>query len=268
MNRVHLDADVPAALRARAAMSRRGGGRGSVRRGGGGGGTPEFNPASISGLVIDLDARDVAAGAFTSIASRVNGYVFNGNATRDTAVNGRPTVSLNGSQILSSSATLSQISGVSAVTMILGAIDTNTGTAIVCDYGPNPGVSAVAFELYVTATIFANYLRGDVGTSSYSIAETLATARVLSTVLDKSLASGEASLIRRDGVVVTPTVITSNNNGNTFGNLNLHIGARAGPSLGWAGGFTKFLLFNRALTAGELQQCERLIGSLSSISVA
>ena len=144
---LHLDASIPAALahtrrrasllsvsddRARAAMNRRTGSRGGMRRGGGGVPVDAAEAAinAVSGLVVNLDARDLSAGAITHWFDRKYGYDFAGTATRNAAINGQPTVSGNGTtDILTSTAAISQISGSQAVTVVAVMQDTFVAAA-------------------------------------------------------------------------------------------------------------------------------------------
>ena len=98
-------------------MSRRNGGRGGRR----GIATPVsgFNPNAVLGLVIDLDARDLTAGAVTSWTDRKNGYSFSGTATRDAVINGSASVTFNGSSDILTSASVTHLAAKSAITMVV-----------------------------------------------------------------------------------------------------------------------------------------------------
>lgn len=96
-----------------------------------------FNPDSVSGLVIDLDARALTPGAVTSWTDRRSGYVLTGNATRDSQMNGYPSVTFNGStdDLRTTGNAITQFNGIAAVTSIIIMKDTVSGTGQWWPYG-------------------------------------------------------------------------------------------------------------------------------------
>lgn len=256
---------------ARSSQNRRSNGRGSFRRGGGGGdplAAAEAAIAAMSGLVINLDARDKSAGAIASWIDRQYGYDFAGTATRDATINGRPTITGNGtSNILTSTAAISQLTGASAATVVFAAVDTNVAaTAIILEHGA-PGASGPT--VYATSAGERLHSYGQVtAVSNYYAAETLAVAAVITTRWDTTLSTGEANLIRKNGAALSTVLVTDGNNTGTIASNTMSLLARNGGSFGWAGSLAKALVFSRVLTAGEMLTVERAVGVITGIAVA
>ena len=198
-------------------MSRRAAGSRGGRRGTA---PSRFTPDSIAGLVIELDARDLAAGAVTTWTDRKNGYAFVGNATRDAQLNNRPTVTFNGtSDRLSTAGNITQVDGVPACTFVVVALDTTyVDNAIVVEIGDG---TAIGTQVIVSSRdpslnnriLFAN--KGNAAGNSISyFLESWALPGILCAVNDFGAAAGlETFTMRFNGVV--PTVINTDSPDNT-----------------------------------------------------
>lgn len=223
----------------------------------------DFN--SIPNLAIDLDARDVVSGSITTINSRVNGYTFTGSATRNTALSGSPTISFNGSSnILTSTANVSQISGANAVTVI-GAYQDLTLGSLRYFISNGAGVNG-QFIVYWNTNSFCNWAQGNVGITQYFLTKpTAVEAGIWTTQTDLTLATGEANLFRKNGASVAAGSFNNSNNTNTFGNFAISIGAMTGSSNYSNMSFVKLCIYARALSAAEMTLVEREMGILSGI---
>ena len=236
--------------------------------------TVPFDVNSVSGLVIDINPALDSAGAVTSILDRQNGYIFNGTITRDAAINGTPTYTGNGtSDILTSTAAISQLAGVQAITVIMVIKDAFAGAAVgvVMSLGASsviPSANGI-FEASVngSAAVVTGTAGGNVGYNQHSIAETLAAGIVYTQQNDFSAPSPEVTFRRNGSTVAGAPVITANNTG-VFGSYPLDLFARNGPTLFWPGSSARALVYNRALSAGEMQSIERALGLKAGILVA
>jgi hypothetical protein len=230
--------------------------------------TAEFDFNSIPDLAVELDARDVSAGGFTSINSRVNGYTFTGTATRDTAINGMPTVSFNGSSdILTSTANISQINGATAIT-IIGAYQDLSATSLRYYISNGPGTSVGQFVLYWNAGVFPNFANGHVGYSQFYLSKPAAIdTAVWTTKTDFTLSTGAANFFRKNGVDQVAGVFNDANNvAGVFGNFPVSIGAMIGGPYWSSLSFTKICIYARALTGTEITNAENATALLSNIT--
>ena len=227
----------------------------------------EFDFNSIPDLAVELDARDVSAGGFTSINSRVNGYVFTGTATRNTAFNGMPTISFNASSdIITSTANISQINGATAVT-IIGAYQDLTATSLRYYISNGTGASAGQFILYWNAGVFPNWALGNVGLSQYYLSQpTAIDTAVWTTKTDFTLNSNEANFFRKNGVDQVAGNFNNSNNTGAFGNFPVSIGAMIGGPYWSSLSFTKICIYARALTGTEITNAENATALLSNIT--
>lgn len=233
-----------------------------------------FNPDSVQGLVVHLDASDLSAGAITSWTDRKNGYVFTGTATRDSAINNKPTVTFNGtSNILSTAGNISQFGGVDACTFIVVAVDTNTASdRIIFEVGNG---SQVGGQLLLSsfwptaaspAVILAN--NGNAGFNNSYILETLASPAIITAVNDFSqLGAAETITIRLNGTTPAVVNLNTNNNTNQCAALRMHLGARITPSLYWPGSIAKLLAYNRRLSIAEMAFIERGVAKQLDIRI-
>ena len=222
-----------------------------------------FTPNSIAGLVIELDARDLAAGAVTTWTDRRNGYAFVGNATRDAQLNSKPTVTFNGTtDRLSTAGNITQVGGVPACTFVVVALDTTyLDNAIVLEIGDG---TAVGTQVIVSSRdpslnsriLFAN--KGDAAGNSISyFLESWALPGILCAVNDFSAAAGlETFTMRFNGVVPSVINTDSPNNTNNCVALRMSLGERQDDTLPWAGSIAKVLVYNRRLTTAEMQYLE------------
>lgn len=241
-------------------MSRRAAGTRGGRRGGA---PSRFTPDSIAGLVIELDARDLAAGAVTTWTDRKNGYAFVGNATRDAQLNSKPTVTFNGtSDRLSTAGNITQVGGVPACTFVVVALDTTyVDNAIVLEIGDG---TAVGTQVIVSSRdpslnsriLFAN--KGDAAGNSISyFLESWALPGILCAVNDFGAAAGlETFTMRFNGVVPSVINTDSPDNTNNCVALRMSLGERQDDTLPWAGSLAKVLVYNRRLTTAEMQYLE------------
>ncbi len=238
-------------------MSRRNRSRGGRR----GSATPVsgFDPNKVLGLVIDLDARDLTAGAVTSWTDRKNGYAFSGTATRDAAINGVASVTFNGTSNILTSASVTQLAAKSAITMVVLGLDTHTSatTGVICEIGNGVAAGSASLSAQTTGTRVYSTCAGNVGTSSSYIDATLAGASVVSAVVDfSSAAAAETSTMRLDGAAPTVTAGVSAENTGTFASAAISLGARVGGSLYWGGSLGRVLVYDRRLTTAEMQYLE------------
>jgi hypothetical protein len=219
-----------------------------------------FDPSAYSGLVIDLDARDLSAGAIASWTDRKNGYVFTGTATRASALNGNPSVTFNGtSNVLTSTASISQMSGASACTMFVLSVSASApaATRIMVEYGT--GAAAGGYFVGTTNTygagIFPHLYSGGLVNISGN-------ARDLSYPIAFG-GVGEFSPPATAGAPQTNTIqinqrTTSITNGlqqtvtGTMPSTTMSIGARSGGSSYWDGNISRILLYNQRLSAGDI----------------
>lgn len=242
-------------------MSRRAAGTRGGRRGGA---PSRFTPDSIAGLVIELDARDLAAGAVTTWTDRKNGYAFTGTATRDSQLNNKSTVTFNGtSDRLSTAGNIAEIGGVPACTFVIVAVDQYTGvTAVISEVGDG---TAIGTQVILAtqdgggnpSVMLAN--KGDAaGYSQSYFLNTWALPGILCAVNDYSAGSGlETETLRFNGVVPTITTIAPPiENTNNCVALRMSLGARQDDTLRWAGSIAKALVYNRRLTTAEMQYLE------------
>ena len=209
--------------------------------------------------------HNLATGALTHWIDRKNAYDFAGTATKDASG-----CKFNGTtDILTSTAAISQLNGAAAATVIFAGVGTGSAaTMMIIEHGPL-GTSAGKFMTYANVTGTRIRSAGYVTVASeYYATEALATAAVITTGFDTALASGEANLIRKNGAALSTTVASNGNNAGTLGSFTLNLGARFGGTLGWAGSLRKVLVFSRALTAGEMLQTERAVGVITGITVA
>jgi hypothetical protein len=222
-----------------------------------------FNPNALSGLVVHLDAKDLSAGAVTSWVDRKNGYAFTGTATRNAVLNGRPTVTFNGTtDRLSTAGNITQVGGVSACTFVIVALDTWYGdNAVVAEIGDGTSIGTQVVVSSRDASGNARILFANKGNSagnsiSYFL-DSWATPGVLCAVNDFGAAAGaETSTLRFNGLV--PTVVNTDtaNNTNNCVALRMSLGQRQDNTLPWSGSIAKVLVYNRRLTTAEMQYLE------------
>lgn len=221
--------------------------------------TTSCNFNNIPGLVIDLDARDLTAGSITSWIDRQNGYVFSGSATCDTAINGRPTVTLTGgTNQLTSSAVISQMGGVTGMTIIQVHKYTPAGIS----YFMRTGTAGQGTWYFSTdGPNWQQACNGNVGLAR-TYAGRSAGSYIITTTFDFSLSSLEASGYQLNGSSQSGTNSPNNNNTSTFASDTIIIGGTQTESV------SKLLIYNRALTAGEMLYIEQGCSEITGIAMA
>jgi hypothetical protein len=234
----------------------------------------KFSPDSISGLIIDLDARDVAVGAITSWTDRKNKYTLTGNATRDSQINGYPSVTFNGvTDRLSTPGNITQVDGVPACTFVVLVVDTTyVDNAIIVEIGDG---TAVGTQVIVSSRdpglnnriLFANKGNSAGNSISYFL-ESLSSPGVLCAINDFSSPAGaETSTMRFNGIVPTVLNTDSPNNTNNCVALRMSLGQRQDDTLPWAGSILKLLVYNRRLTVAEMEYLERGVSKLGGFNI-
>jgi len=228
-----------------------------------------FDPNLVADLAVYLDPRDLSAGAISSWIDRANAYEFTGSATADTSINGIASVTSNGTtDILTSTANIAELSGISAITIISIHVDAyDPAFAWPVVYGS--GVTAGEFILSTSSpNVITTYAVGNVGATQCYIGETQTNPHIITRQIDFTLGSKECGLFRRDGTAVTSTAFLEVNNSGTFANKALSLLAAPGPVGPWAGHMGPICVFARALTTTEMQYVERGFGEIWGITVA
>lgn len=230
----------------------------------------DFN--SVSDLIIYLNADTEPTGARTQWTDSKNNYIFTGNATRDTSINGTSTMSFAASagQGFTSTANIAEISGLSALTVFTchNAISVAGDYSLVTVYGTY-GLSSGQFRLNHDAAS-AKYQAlavGDQSSAQALIDEPAVGAHVYVNQLDFSKpAAQEVEIVRLDGT--TPAVASSGGGDNTgtFGLFPLRIGRFVSAGYEWAWSTTAILIYGRALSVPEMVSVENGIGALSGIT--
>jgi hypothetical protein len=252
-----------------------------------------FNPDSVPGLVIDLDARDLTPGAVTSWTDRKSGYVLTGNATRDSQMNGYPSVTFNGStnELRTTGNAITQFNGIAAVTSIIIMKDTVSGTGQWWPYGLS---ESTAFTTNVQTWSFIpsagpfsnqrclfNQAYGNMGSNYRFIPQSNLLPGILSIVGDFSQPfSSETTTIRYNSTTPAvyaepgqpPNGASSPENTGTHGNLDIMLGRytgglNLGSDFAWPGSITKILAYNRRLSTAEMLYLERGVARLGGIFI-
>jgi hypothetical protein len=177
-----------------------------------------FDPDSISGLVLDINPALDPLGAVTSILDRKNGYVFNGTATRDATINGTPTYSGNGAtNVLTSSAVISQLAGSSACTIIgvYRQLSVIVGSRVIAAMGTGGTLPGEALIYLQTAgSQIADYAFGNIGPTAEFYNDFIAVGTVWTMQLNFALASREFTPMRRNGTpVASSNAFNTDNSG-------------------------------------------------------
>lgn len=231
-----------------------------------------FNPDSISGLVLDINPALDPLGAVTSILDRKNGYVFNGTATRDATINGTPTYSGNGTtNVLTSSAVISQLAGSSACTIIgvYRQLSIIAGSRVIAAMGAGGAVSGEALiYLQTSGSQIADYALGNVGATNEYYNDNIAVGTVWTMQLNFALASREFTPMRQNGTLVASTNVSNANNSGVLASKVMSLLGLPGPANCLHGSIGRQLWYNRALTVGEMQQAERALGLAAGVPVA
>ncbi len=218
-----------------------------------------FNPNKLTGLIIDLDARDLASGSITSWVDKRSGYTFSGTATRNAVLNGTGSVTFNGTSNILTSGSVAQLAGKSAVTMVVLGSDTHTSatTGVLCEINNGVAAGSASLSSQTTGSQIYSTCVGNVGTSSSYITTDFAVPSVVSAVMDfSSAAAAETSTMRLDGAAPTVTAGVSAENTGTFSAATISLGARTGGSLYWGGSLGRVLVYDRRLTTAEMQYLE------------
>ena len=233
----------------------------------------EFDFNSIPGLVVDLDARDLQAGNITRWGSRVNGHVLTGSAVCTSLINGRPSVSFYGTNLLTSSAVATQLSGSKVITAIGAYTDNFTPAAGGYILGTkSSGATGIEWLLWTWGSTgdINNYVQNvPAGNSTqFHINNTLATPIVLTVNSDLTVPN-ETALFRVNG---TSGASTQDANTNTLTSYDSGIifigGTPAGGSYWTSGSLSKLLIYatDTKMSDYDLLNIERAVGSITGIT--
>ena len=244
----------------------------------------EFNPNLVPGLLLDLDARDVAPGPITSWTDRQNGYVLTGTATRALSMNGLPSVNFNGGLdiLRTTGLPITGLNGGTEVTMFLLSRDFGISAFQTWPMGLANEAPPVP---YPGPFVFANVWSGFTGSEWRLLNQLYVTASNAQYIVQQATQPGiltqikkidtaaatETSIIRYNAAspAVLPTGFVSENTG-VFPDFDVLLGRYSGvgtlpDTFPWLGAITKVLVYDRALTAAEMFYVERGIAPLGGI---
>lgn len=226
-----------------------------------------FDPRSLGNLALWLAASRIAGSDGDAVTTWADASGNGKDATQATAgkkptyrtagINGRPSVEFDGGDGLATAAI--DLTGTLAATAFAVVLATGAGaTQIIAEFGPNV-TDTTAWSMFRTS---ANQLEarisGDVGLSRFLTTGTIiTTAKTVSAVMDKSIASSEAT-VWIDGATAGTRPVDSNNT-NAYGNRVVNVGARdinGVPAVQFVGHIGEFLLYARALSTAERQSIE------------
>ena len=255
-----------------------------------------FNPDSVPGLVIDLDARDAPDPAYgtsnplASIVERKYGYTFAGAAERGSRFFCPQSMSENiglasidfnwghAGDILTTTAPVTQLAGAKAVT-ILALVqllqDVNAPASVFV--GTGPGAVDGDFLLYgygaAPAPKVSTYAFGNVGATGFAVTQSLLTPQILTGFYDFNLPTGQTQPILANNEVCTVggVVVATNVNTGTFLSRVLTVGDEPTATVPCRfASFGKVLVYARAtpLNATELAYLSAGIGAIWNVPVA
>jgi hypothetical protein len=160
------------------------------------------------------------------------------------------------------------LAGAQAITVIKVALDAYVGAAAqVLDYA-NASVGGFGFSVYSAGLSVSWRTIGNAGLVEGHLLDSITPAEVLTWQIDLSLATNEANLYRRNGTAQAVTLGGNPNSTNTFTAQLLSLFALTGGVSPWPGSLNRVLIYNRALSAGEMQSIERALGLNARILVA
>lgn len=238
-----------------------------VRRGGSSPVVP-FNFDSISDLIIHLRAEDVAPGAFNTWMDRKYSYLFSGNATADTSINGTPTVSFSGAagQYLTTGVVnIGQINGLSALTVftchkVITRVDADWNIVLCSgDYGMVNGNYRINHNK--AGNKYTPYIQTATGGTYCDVAEPSAGPHIYTNQMTPQTIS-----VRIDGAEPAHTNV-DNVTALTFANSRLSIGNFYDQSVPWSLAITAIIIYGRALSLPEIVSVENGIAALSGITL-
>jgi hypothetical protein len=154
-----------------------------------------------------------------------------------TAVNSLPGLTFDGGDILATASY--DLTGADSVALFTVAVDATAAVSMVSERSPNAGSNDGGYYFTANETIVGSVrlsTRGaGVGNATSSTAS-LASPTLVTLLIDQTLVGVAQTEIRVDGVLTTTVArpSTSTTSGG-FGTHAHHIGARSGPSLGYAG---------------------------------
>ena len=234
----------------------------------------EFDYNSVPGLIVDLDARDLLPGPITSWFDRKNNYEFVGTCTRDTEINGKPSVTFAGTDFMISSALVTQLSGSKVITAIGAYKDSHSTESSVYVVGTkSPGPTGIEWLLYVFggANHVNNYVQNAIAGDStqFQIINNLNTPIVLTVSSDLTIAN-ETELFRVNGTVEASVQNINTNTLVSYDSGNIFIGASPSAASYWPGSLSKLLIYatNTAVEVSDLLNIERAIGTVVDIVTA
>ena len=225
----------------------------------------------MSGLCVWLDADTVPAGAGTTMTDRVNGYVFNGSFTRDLAIGGTPSITLNGvSDLLLSSAVITQLTGISGYTIIAGVTHAaNIAVPTLARYGA-PGAPLVGgfsvFRAFVGGQIYiSNAVVGDVGLAYGASLGPMLTPEVWAFYGDMALPTNEFGVNQKNCAPQAMSAFANANNASVFAAHPLLFGGSGYAGDFWEGSLTQIRVYDHVLTGPESASEQASIALASNI---
>lgn len=236
-----------------------------------GGGAAPWTPASISGLVFDMNPNTLAGADGDAVASVPSGAVtFTAETTaRPTlktganGINGKNALLFDGvANALTSSAAI-DLSGTNAITAFIvgdNFVASGTKNQTIIEHGVVTNAGTFAIYLQLTTGRIRHMGHGDVGYSSFLNDLAYLDMKVVhSFVFDMSKASAEMTGYANavsDGAMVAGQ--DANNTGN-FISANIVIGGKTNVFI--SGLIGRVILYNRALSAGELTLLNEYLAS-------
>jgi hypothetical protein len=216
-------------------------------------------------LLSRLDDVDLVSGGVATWFDR-SGHARNATQGTSTArptysagLNGRPTLSFDGGDMLVTAAI--DLSAFNALACIALFQDSITGNAHVVEFSVGADTTAGGFVLAAnngSANQLGFLHRGNVGNDLVRSAASynMTTPGVVTGTGDMSLGAGAEVEIRHQGATVSNTRALTANNTTTYGTHALHIGARSGVSLALTGQISAIVIaaWSGGLTAGRLAQ--------------
>jgi len=257
-------------------VSRRGGGRGSSLRRGSSGGAAAYSPSSDPLSLIWWDPRSVSPGAVASWVDRIadvnasQGTGANQPTASATAISSAfPGVTSDGNDLLVAAGAGAILSGRTTLTVVAAMVDATTGTQLAWEYTASATANAGGFYLSVNeaAGNLRALVRPNVGFTSRQQIETLAAVKVVSVAYDFA-ASGANNVpfIRVNGVPLAISTVSAAGTPGSAANASLHLFARSGVAVPWAGAFGDFVVRNSVSQDAALDSLERYIGARVGLS--
>ena len=241
-----------------------------------------YSPSIDPRLAVWLRASDAPSGASTSLVDYAHSRTFNGSFTRDTSINGTPTVAFNGSTDgLISASNISEMNGASAFTLILGmaAPLLGGGYKVIAELGHNSATdpdAAIIYQVMNAGEWFAQYGMGsavNAGTQSRKPPQPDPTTTPSVWVFQIDLADPAAPTCSfwRNNQAPAVTAWTLSANSGAFGNHPLNIGRLGTPDSGSgdahpiALSFTQFRLYSAALNDADREAASLEVAAASGI---